>query len=99
MEGLILWGSKLHVYRSHVNLTKLSGMAKSCYVRHSQFFFYIAWHRGDLAWWCGEVCTGPASAASGFFWHFRANFSAHREPFHWLQWVWIRSEVSYLCEQ
>lgn len=41
MKGLVLWGSKLHVYRAHKNLTKPFGMAKSCYVRHSQFFLYI----------------------------------------------------------
>lgn len=52
MEGLVPWGSKLHVCRSNMNLTKLSGMAKSCCLRHSQFFFNIV---GTEVTWLGGV--------------------------------------------
>lgn len=103
MVGLVFWESKLHVQRSHLKLTKPFGMAKTCYIRQSQhfftFIFLIAWRRGALAGWCGKVCAGAASAASGLFWHFGASSSAHGEPFQWLQHVWIRSEGSYLREQ
>lgn len=59
-------------------------MATSCCLRHSQFFFNTV---GTEVTWLGSVGS-PASAVSGFLWHFQDNSSAHGEPFLWLQWVW-----------
>lgn len=50
MEGLVPWGSKLHACTS---ITKLSGMAKSCCLRHSQFFFFNT--VGTEVTWLGGV--------------------------------------------